>query len=375
MQALFVYGTLRDPELLRIVLGPELPSACISDAILPDHAIHWAEGQSFPTIVPRMGAEAPGLLLSGLSETAVGRLDFYEGSFGYTLRPVGVRAQDAQQEALVYFPDPGLWQAGAPFDLALWQRGVGPLSRLSAIEEMSYFGQISGEELSARVRMIRTRAASRLAAADGMPAEIRSARSRDSIDLRSVETAHAGFFLTQVHRLRHPTFSGGMSDELRREVFVAVDAAIVLPYDPARDRVLLVEQFRMGPYGRGDPRPWMLEPVAGHVDPGETPQEAARRECREEAGLELKGLERINSFYATPGTSTEYFYCYLGLCDLPEPGQGSGGLEAEHEDIRTHVLPYADAMRLCTTGEADNGPLIVALTWLALNRERLRASA
>nr|WP_309501727.1 NUDIX domain-containing protein [uncultured Roseovarius sp.] len=375
MTSLFFYGTLRDPELMRTVMGAEAEGATITEAVLPDHAVYWANGQSFPTIEACPGAEAPGVLLTGLSETAVARFDFYEGSFGYTLRPVEVRTPQGEHTALVYFPDPGLWQAGAPFDLALWQRQNGPLSRLSAVEEMGYFGQISGEELARRVPMIRARAASRLAAARGVPAELRSAQSRDSIDQVSVETVYAGFFLTQVHRLRHPTFAGGMSAELRREVFVAVDAAIVLPYDPVRDRVLLVEQFRMGPFGRGDPRPWMLEPVAGHVDPGETPEEAARRECREEAQLELTGLERINGFYATPGTSTEYFHCYLGFCDLPELGQGSGGLDVEHEDIRTHVLSFADAMQLCTTGEADNGPLIVALTWLALHRERLRAAA
>ncbi|QIE44934.1 NUDIX domain-containing protein [Pseudohalocynthiibacter aestuariivivens] len=375
MAALFFYGTLRDPELMQIVMGSASEGVVITDALLQDHAVYWANGQSFPTIEVCAGAKAPGVLLTGLNETAVARFDFYEGSFGYTLRPVEVRANGVTHAALVYFPEPGLWQAGAPFDLALWQRQTGPLNRLSAVEEMSYFNLISGEELARRVPMIRGRAASRLAAAKGVPAEVRSAQSRESIEQISVEAAHAGFFLTQVYHLRHPTFSGAMSDELRREVFVAVDAAIVLPYDPVRDRVLLVEQFRMGPYGRGDPRPWMLEPVAGHVDPGETPEQAARRECLEEARLELVALERINSFYATPGSSTEYFHCYLGLCALPDREQGNGGLATENEDIRTHVLPFDDAMRLCTTGEADNGPLIVSLTWLALNRDRLRASA
>ena len=93
-----------------------------------------------------------------------------------------------------------------------------------------------------------------------------------------ISTVSRSWALAAEPALRAPLFGGGQSAPLLREVFVATDAALVLPYDPLRDRVLLVEQFRMGPYGRGDPRPFLLEPVAGRIDAGETPEEAARRE-------------------------------------------------------------------------------------------------
>lgn len=131
----------------------------------------------------------------------------------------------------------------------------------------------------------------------------------------------------------------------------------------------------MGPYGRGDPRPWMLEPVAGRIDAGENPENCARRECKEEAGLHLIRLEKISSHYCSPGCSTEYFHCFLGLCDLPALTQGKGGLPRENEDIRTHVLPFEMAMHLVTTGEADNGPLILTLMWLQSERGRLRSAS
>ncbi|MEM6579286.1 MAG: glutamine-hydrolyzing GMP synthase [Pseudomonadota bacterium] len=89
------------------------------------------------------------------------------------------------------------------------------------------------------------------------------------MQVASCEATHEGYFLTRHYALRHTLFDGGQSAEVQREVFVATDAAIVLLYDPKRDRVLLVEQFRMGPFGRGDPSPWVLEPVAGRVDAGE----------------------------------------------------------------------------------------------------------
>jgi ADP-ribose pyrophosphatase len=118
----------------------------------------------------------------------------------------------------------------------------------------------------------------------------------------------------------------------------------------------------------------MLEPVAGRVDAGETPEETAHRECAEEAGLKLRSLELISRHYCTPGTSSEYFHLYLGLCDLPRLGHGLGGLDSEHEDIRTHVISYDRAIELLHTGEADNGPLVLSLIWLSRERDRVRSA-
>jgi nudix-type nucleoside diphosphatase (YffH/AdpP family) len=149
-----------------------------------------------------------------------------------------------------------------------------------------------------------------------------------------------------------------------REVMAGADAALVLPYDEARDRILLVEQFRAGPARRGDPQPWILEPVAGLVDAGETPDHAARREAQEEAGLRLDRLERMFEGYASPGNATDHFYAFLALCDLPDDHATTGGLESEQEDLRLHLLAFDDAMRLIETGEANAMPLISMLLWL-----------
>ncbi|MEM6589996.1 MAG: NUDIX hydrolase, partial [Pseudomonadota bacterium] len=111
------------------------------------------------------------------------------------------------------------------------------------------------------------------------------------------------------------------------------------------------------------------------VDAGESVQEAARRECQEEAGLRLHQLEHVSSHYFSPGASTEYYHCYIALTDLPDDAAGLGGLETEQEDIRTHVLSFDAAMGLLTTGEANIGPMILLLLWLERERPRLRASA
>jgi len=167
-----------------------------------------------------------------------------------------------------------------------------------------------------------------------------------------------------------------MSDEINRAVFLTGDAVVVLPYDPVRDRVLLIEQFRMGPHGRGDPQPWMLEAPAGRVDGDETPEAAGRREAVEETGIALGALLPAVHHYPSPGAAAEYLYTYVGIADLPDGAAGgAGGLASEAEDIRGHLVPFARLMEMVDSGEANAGPLVILAYWLARNRDRLRAGA
>ncbi len=147
----------------------------------------------------------------------------------------------------------------------------------------------------------------------------------------------------------------------------------VLPYDPSRDRVLVVEQVRTGPLARGAANPWQIEAVAGRIDAGETPPEAALRECAEEAGLVPWRLEKVAEYYPTPGAFTEFLYSYVGLCDLPDGVAGIHGVADEAEDIRGHLVPLDDMLARLDAGEIDNAPLILTLHWLARHHRRLRS--
>jgi nudix-type nucleoside diphosphatase (YffH/AdpP family) len=220
--------------------------------------------------------------------------------------------------------------------------------------------------------MIRARAASRVNAAASRHGQ---GTMSGRIDVVETHRPYARFFALDDIRLRHERFDGTMSDTVDRAVFIAADAAILLPYDPARDRVLLVEQMRMGPFARGDRACWQLEPIAGRIDAGETPQQAARREAQEEAGLVLGKIETIAEVYASPGNSTEFYYIFCGLADLPDSAGGLGGLDTEDEDIRAHVMSFDALLALVEGQGAANAPLVLAAYWLARHRDRLRATA
>jgi ADP-ribose pyrophosphatase len=145
---------------------------------------------------------------------------------------------------------------------------------------------------------------------------------------------------------------------------------VVLPYDPARDSVVLIEQFRIGAYAAGF-APWLIEPVAGMVEAGESPEEVARREAVEEAGCEITDLEPIGNVLSSPGGTTEVYHLFCGRADSTGIG-GIHGLAHEQEDIRAFTLPVDTALERLAKGEYNNAITVMTLQWLALNRERLK---
>ena len=190
------------------------------------------------------------------------------------------------------------------------------------------------------------------------------------VEIVEREACFRGFYALDRLRLRHSLFRGGMGPEISRELFVRHDAVCVLPYDPQRDCVVAIEQFRVGVMDKSA-RPWLLEPVAGLIDKGESPEAVAYREAQEEAGVTLQALWPVTSYYPSPGGSDERVYLFVGRCDSQGVG-GLHGLAEEGEDIRVHVMAFDQALAAMQAGRFDNAASIIALQWLALNREQLR---
>ncbi len=181
-----------------------------------------------------------------------------------------------------------------------------------------------------------------------------------------------GFFRIERYRLRHELFQGGWSRELTRELFERGHAAAVLPYDPILDAVVLIEQFRIGALeAPGDP--WLIEIVAGVIDhPDETPEEVVRREAVEEADCTIQDIVPICDYFVSPGGTSECISLFCGKVDAASVG-GVCGLEEEAEDIRVIVVPFPEAIAQLQAGNIRSAAPIIALQWLQLNHDQIRA--
>jgi ADP-ribose diphosphatase len=194
--------------------------------------------------------------------------------------------------------------------------------------------------------------------------------SEEKAELIRHEVAFQGYFKVGRYFFRHTLHKGGMSDVISREVFERGQAGGVLMYDPQRDEVVLIRQFRAGAYVAGF-HPWTWEIVAGIIEDKETAEIMIRREAVEEADIEVGELIPIQNVLLTPGACSEACQIFLGRVDSSKAG-GVFGLASEGEDILVKVLPFAEAYALVERNEVNNAVGVVALQWLALHRDEVR---
>ena len=176
------------------------------------------------------------------------------------------------------------------------------------------------------------------------------------------------YFKLDEYRVSHELYGGGFSPVITREIFERGSVVAVLPYDPQRRSVVLIEQFRAGAVADAE-GPWLIESVAGVTEPGESNEQVAMRECQEEAGCTPRELHRIGEYYVSPGGTSEYCSLFCGLVDSDGIG-GIHGLDEEHEDILVMVVDAGQAFAWVREGRIRSSATIIALQWLELNQQR-----
>ncbi|MBY0474407.1 MAG: ADP-ribose diphosphatase [Nitrosomonas sp.] len=190
------------------------------------------------------------------------------------------------------------------------------------------------------------------------------------VEILERTVCYKGFFRIDRYRLRHRLFNGGWSHPITRELFERGHAAAVLPYDPIRNEVILIEQFRIGAMDTPD-GPWLLEIVAGIIEADEITEDVVKRESVEETNCNISDLIPLYDYLASPGGMTERIALFCGRTDTTQAG-GIHGAADEGEDIKVHVVSLETALQFLVSGKINSASAIIALQWLALNRGLVR---
>ncbi|MGE0109444.1 MAG: NUDIX domain-containing protein [Bdellovibrionales bacterium] len=186
------------------------------------------------------------------------------------------------------------------------------------------------------------------------------------------ESLFQGFFRVDRLHIRQELYDGSWSEPFSREVFDGGKNIVVgLLFDPYQDKVVLVEQFRAGPLPHNDD-PFLLEVVAGIVEAGEDSQTSICRETFEETSCEALAVQKIFSYYNSPGCSSQHTDLYVIHVRAPEDGTICG-LAEEGEYIRVHVIDAMRAINLLYAGQIRNASTLIAMQWFALHHTDLRS--
>jgi ADP-ribose pyrophosphatase len=183
------------------------------------------------------------------------------------------------------------------------------------------------------------------------------------VQIETREKIFGGFCNIERVQLRHRHFAcHTFGPSLKRELVIRRPAVGVLIHDPNQRTFVLIEQFRIGAI-HDTLSPWQLEVVAGLIDDGESPEQAAIREAFEETGIHIAALKPLHQFYPSAGGCDEHFTLYAATADL----RGAGGIHGamdEGENIRVHIVECDTISALLRSGRLVNAPVIIALQWL-----------
>ena len=369
---IFVFGTLLSDPLRKIVLGRDVSSDDICEATIQDFQVYWAKEGPFPVMIPEPNSEAYGLVLKNLSEPDVERLNYYELGFDYVLATTSVETHAGQIGVSAYFCNRSDMATAKLWSFDDWLSDHSAIQYLAAREFLDFFGTKFGDTAQVMYNSILKRAEVFVSESSTPSSAIEIGPDLNTnIQIEDLKREYLGFFALNQVDLKYPFFDNSTSGVKSRTILMGSEASLILPYDPILDKVLLVEQFRIGPFCRGDKAPWVYEPVAGMIEFGEKPEDAAKREVFEEAGIQVTKLVKINSGYPNPGEATTYFYNYIGIVDLSDYSPGIYGVRDEGEDIRTHVIDFKEVLSWSISNKLRVLPLTTMVLWLALNKLKL----
>ena len=152
---------------------------------------------------------------------------------------------------------------------------------------------------------------------------------------------------------------------LEREVIDHGDATVVLTFDPQRRVAILVRQWR-APLIRDEGDPYLLEVCAGIIDPGESPEEAGRREAEEEIGIRIGAMRKVGTVVPSAGTLTERMHLFIAEVSSKDRTSKGGGKAGEGEDIEILEMPLDELFERARRGAIEDAKTLILVQHLML---------
>ena len=177
------------------------------------------------------------------------------------------------------------------------------------------------------------------------------------------------FLKVEEVQLEFEKVDGNMSNKVRLLSLERGDSVAALIWHSSLKKLILTKQFRLPAYNKGNG--WMIEVIAGGLKEGEDPVEAIKREVEEEIGYLPAYVEYINSFFVSPGGTSEKILLYFSIVGDHEKTQAGGGLDDENEDIELIYYTPEEFISAIDEGSINDAKTIIAGLWLKSNLAKI----
>jgi GDP-mannose pyrophosphatase NudK len=182
----------------------------------------------------------------------------------------------------------------------------------------------------------------------------------DNVNIKNTEILSSEKYVLKKVTFEHLKKNGSNKEQIC-EVYDIGDAATVLLYDPQQKTVMLIKQFRLPSFLKGNETGMLIEACAGKIDANESAEDCIKREIEEETGYRVPIVKKIFEAYPSPGSVAELIYFFVAEYDASMKVNDGGGIE--DEEIEIIEISFEEAINMIDNGEIKDAKTIMLLQY------------